>query len=514
MKSHLFRFALAGLVVTMLFLGRTALEFESAPGRLMFKWMTIANWVVVTLAGGTVFAIAISEETEQQTLGLLRMANVSPLSLLIGKWLPRMLMAIVLLSIQFPFTWLTVTLGGVSWHQIWAGYLMLLAHLILVGNVGLLASVMSPNSSRACGMAFVLMLTARLLPYVIWGVVQYSGMKGWVPMAWAMQLMDQVVSPINQCSASGRLFGEILMTSFRGNAWNSQVASNFALGAGLFVVSWGLFDRATMRHMSGATPKPNLLVRLFSRQKRASSRTWNWSLGWKDFHQVGGGIRLILLKFVSYAIFFGGVYYANIQLVGATTGEALETSCGVVAWVTFFFLLPLELSCLAAKLFRPELNNQTWSTLLTLPKSLPEIAYAKLGGALLGVIPTFICLQMTSAPFWSEIAHDLFQHEEIMFLIVYLFAAFFCGLHLVTYFSISIDWAVWPVAVILGMVVTFLSNFVAWIVFILISLFVYSGDGDHFLYAWLVLLTTVQTVLAIVLHLAIGQSLTQKGAMS
>ena len=119
-KSHLFRFGLAALIVMILMTGLNALDYETAPGRTMFKSMIVANWVVVTLAAGTFFSIAISEETEQQTLGLLRMANVSPLALLLGKWLPRLIAAVVLILIQFPFTWLTVTLGGVNWQQIWA----------------------------------------------------------------------------------------------------------------------------------------------------------------------------------------------------------------------------------------------------------------------------------------------------------------------------------------------------------------------------------------------------------
>ena len=54
----------------------------------------------------------MAEEKEEQTLGLLRMTGLSPLSILLGKSTSRLCGALLLLAAQFPFTIFAVTLGG------------------------------------------------------------------------------------------------------------------------------------------------------------------------------------------------------------------------------------------------------------------------------------------------------------------------------------------------------------------------------------------------------------------
>ncbi len=510
-KSHLFRFGLAGVVVLILLMGLSALQYESAPGRLMFKWMTVANWVVVTLAAGTFFSIAISEETEQQTLGLLRMANVGPLSLLLGKWSPRMLAAVVLISIQFPFTWLTVTLGGVSWQQIWASYLMLLAHLVLVGNLGLLSSVLNATSAKACGWTFGIMIAVRILPLFCWAGLMLGAERGWLEQSTAAWFWDNIGHPLHQWSASGRLFGEILATSFKGNAWSPQVISNFAGGAVLFLMAWLVFDPATMRHMSGGPQRMSLLSRLLTRKTRSSATAWNWALGWKDFRQVSGGMRSILAKYALYGSLFGTAFYIN-TMYNSNYAEGLETSCAVTASLILWCLLPLELCFLAAKLFRPELNDHTWSTLLTLPKSLPQIAYSKLGGALLGIVPTVSVLCVCSLPFVGDILSDVLRDPEFLLIIAYVLSCVLVALHLVTFFSISVNWAAWPIAIILGVGTTFFGNLLVWMLFGIGMVWMGGGGGQGIVFAWMLLLTIGHVVLAGVTHYGIGLRLTAKGA--
>ncbi len=512
-KSHLFRVGLACVVVLILLMGLSAMEIESAPGRFIFKSMTWANWVFVTLAGGTFFSIAISEETEQQTLGLLRMANVSPLSLLLGKWLPRMLTAVVLVSIQFPFTWLTVTLGGVSWEQIWSSYLMLLAHLVLVGNLGLLSSVLNANSAKACAWTFGTMIAVRVLPGICVAVLALAAEWGWWPQSTAISFWEKVGSPLNSWSASGRLWSEILATSFKGDAWSPQVVSNLAGGAVLFCIAWVIFDRATMRHMSGGPERKSLLSRLLTRKTRSSAAAWNWALGWKDFRQVSGGLRSIVVKVALYGGLFALIFYIN-TMYDADYYDGFKTSCIITAGIIFWFLLPLELCFLAAKLFRPELNDHTWSTLLTLPKSLPVIAYSKLGGAMLGMIPTVSVLCVCSMPFIGELLTDIFREPGFVLGIAYGLAIVLVALHLVTFFSISISWAAWPIAIILGVGVAWFGNVLVWLFFALGMMGINSGGGggDGIMYAWFMLLTIGHVILAGVIHYGIGLRLAAKGA--
>ena len=289
--------------------------------------------------------------------------------------------------------------------------------------------------------------------------------------------------------------------------------SNLAGGAVLFCVAWLVFDPATMRHMSGGPQRRSLLSRLLTRKTRSSAAAWNWALGWKDFRQVSGGLRSILIKYVLYGSLFGMIFYIN-TMYDADYAEGLETSCTITAGIIFWCLLPLDLCFTAAKLFRPELTDHTWSTLLTLPKSLPQIAYSKLGGAMLGLIPTVSVLCVCSVTFIGELLSNLARHPESFLYIAYLLATVAVALHLVTFFSISISWAAWPIAIILGVGVTFFGNFLVWMLFGIGMMGMGGGGGEAVLYAWMMLLTFGNLILAGVTHYGIGLRLAAKGAES
>jgi len=48
--------------------------------------VTYLNFCFITLGGVGYFATAITEEKEELTLGLLKMADIGPLTLLLGKY--------------------------------------------------------------------------------------------------------------------------------------------------------------------------------------------------------------------------------------------------------------------------------------------------------------------------------------------------------------------------------------------------------------------------------------------
>ena len=80
--------------------------------------LTWVNIWFITLVGVTYFSSAITEEKEERTLGLLRMADIGSGSILLGKWAPRVVGMLSLVAVQFPFTLLAITLGGVTQAQV------------------------------------------------------------------------------------------------------------------------------------------------------------------------------------------------------------------------------------------------------------------------------------------------------------------------------------------------------------------------------------------------------------
>src|SRR6188508_1110713 len=108
-------FTRVGLVaVILLFLLSTtdAFGWTNAPGLRFFGTVVFINFFFIVLAGFSYFASAITEEKEEMTLGLLRMTNLDPLSILLGKSTSRLIGALLLLVAQLPFTLLAISLGG------------------------------------------------------------------------------------------------------------------------------------------------------------------------------------------------------------------------------------------------------------------------------------------------------------------------------------------------------------------------------------------------------------------
>nr|MDQ3331062.1 ABC transporter permease subunit [Planctomycetota bacterium] len=148
-KGHAFRIAFAlfiyfGLLNAYL----TSLAF-GAPGLRFFSSICYLNLLFIGLAGTSFFATAVTEEKEEGTLGLLKMAGMSRGAILLGKSTSRLLSSMLLLMIQFPFLLLAITLGGVLYGQVAAAAVALLSFLAFTANAALLFSVICKRSGTA-----------------------------------------------------------------------------------------------------------------------------------------------------------------------------------------------------------------------------------------------------------------------------------------------------------------------------------------------------------------------------
>ena len=151
LRTHLFRLLFVGIILMVLFQTQMMGLIMGAPGLRFFYAMAYLNFMFITLAAISFFATAITEEKEEDTLGLLKMAGLSPVSILLGKSSPRLIVATTLLSLQFPFTLLAITLGGIALAQVLAAFWSLLAYMVFVANLALFFSVVCKRSRAAAG---------------------------------------------------------------------------------------------------------------------------------------------------------------------------------------------------------------------------------------------------------------------------------------------------------------------------------------------------------------------------
>ena len=434
--NHLLRFGVLFFVGMAVFGAHLSSLTVGAPGLDFFRWIAYTTLVFSTVAGATFFATAITEEKEEQTLDLLTLANIRPAALIAGKFLPRLINAVAILTVALPFTLLAITLGGVTWNQVWAAYWALLAHVVFMGSIGLFFSVVCRTSGVAITWSIAAMLAYYVLPPLIWSALPSPGAGS--PRA-AMMDFHTIIEVLARASAFVRI-GEILATGFAEGAFGVQVMGNLGTSAALIGLSWALFAVFNRRGETGAAPLPALDRTL--RFHRGSRRSWTAPLVWKDFHYLAGGLEWMLIRTISYALVsVVAAFAANDLQFDSELREAL----GYTLVVTMLIAVLGELTVLAARLFRAEIKEGTWPTLVVLPRPIPALAGAKLLGGLIGLGPA-LCL----AALGVAIAPDAYAQElmtgttlvQFIYLFLFYFAVFLVFLHLTALYSILLNaWA-------------------------------------------------------------------------
>jgi ABC-type transport system involved in cytochrome c biogenesis permease component len=375
-KTYQSRGGVSIFILFALFTVSIANSWGGAPGRSFFSSIVVMQTIAITLAGMTYFASAIAEEKEEQTLGLLRMTGLNPLSVLLGKSTSRLCGVLLLLVAQFPFTVMAVTFGGISLGQIVATYCTLAAYTFLLCNVALLGSVLMRHvagaSAFSAGIVILLLAGGPLL--------------GSFPASWpTMQAAGQFLS---DASVITRL-GEILTTGFTGSPIGVQVGSSLALGVIFFLLAWAAFSRFCDRASTGAVSGGEIVRAPIGAWGRRPPRAGADALAWKDYHFMCGGRWGMRLR----CVFYGAAVLA--ALVEALINPDWDHGIRAAAYSAVAFIFSLDIGGMAGRIFRIEIRDQTLSTLAVLPCSMREIAFRKVRALLWAAIPgavAVVCL--------------------------------------------------------------------------------------------------------------------------
>ena len=505
-RSKTMYWARAGLVAIVLF-NLTVTHISSgwvgAPGLVFFNSVVGLNLLFISLAGLSYFSSAITEEKEEMTLGLLRMTNLNPLSILLGKSASRQIGALLLLVSQVPFTFLAVALGGVTLWQIIAAYSCLAAYTLFLGNVALLFSVMMRRSIHA---AILTGVTLFLFLFGEW-IVRYPALGSLNvfriiksnepgPALAAFLNLWQRASPIAR-------LGEIGTTGFHGYPVCLQVVSNVLLGIAFFLGAWAVFD-VFCNEQPDATPARGLLAKSGKRIRLFSpGRAGAGALRWKDFHFVGGGQAGVLIKLLVYGCVLGAVIEMQ-RMFNSRTIDWRQTGYFMMWAMLFAFMA--EVAFIAARVFRQERMWKTWSSLAMLPMSTGRIAYQKILGCLAATWPVMfffaIGFWLVREDFLKGVVGILTPSNDFSgwmalsgFVFAILQTIFFY--HLVADLSLRLKWGALPLAVAIIWVGTTMTVGMVFMMFKEAAFFV---------------LDLVVGVLIVVLHHNIGLRLEQIAA--
>lgn len=446
LRTHLFRMAMAVIIYLMMIGAQIQSQYVGAPGLGFFAQMLVLNLIFITAGGLAFFPTAITEEKEEGTIGLLMMAGIGPLVLLFGKSTSRLLQALLLLAVQFPFTLLAITLGGVLLNQVLAAYATLLAFTVLTANAGLLASVLARRSGTAMAYLFLFLVIYYITPLLVPELQMELGRRGWLT-GWFGSGLDTVLSWGAESSAFIQL-GNISRTGFNGSPIGTQVLTNLFGAAGCFLLSWALFRRYALNQNSEPVELQRGVLATSTRRWSSAGRAWSNALAWKDYQFLAGGNVIQILKLCGYGALLPIIAYVEStnrnELFWYRLHEYLDVHLSIVLGLGF-----LEACLMASRMFHDEVRQQTLSSLLTLPRSIPYIAYSKLAGALLGLVPclTWALINTTwrhqgLAGLIESVTHPSFWTTSL-FVIIFL--------HLVVLLSLFVRWGALPLAFLIAM---------------------------------------------------------------
>ena len=422
------------------------------------------------LAAISFLSTAITEEKEEGTLGLLLLAGVSPLAMLLGKSTTRQFSTGLLLVVQFPFALMAIVLGGVTLTQIAAGYMALAAFLVLVGNIGLLSSVICCRSGNAGGLTLLVLIVVLggglvlrpLIALVAVAQIRLFGVSEHVPnldelsdtLAWVSVLGDWV-DQYDRLSIMTRLRA-IGGGGFSGAVFSSAVVWDLSMAVILFGIAWLIFVPATRNSLAGVPPRGPVAIgsglrtgwRRWVLRPRwfSADRTWRLSVSWKEFHFTTGGVAWLLIKTVGYGVFIAASGWLLFDPIGGIPWR--EWSRVVLS--VLLVAIAIEGGVFASRVFHDERKFGTLSVTLGFPIPAWRIVLEKLGGCALGLLPAVGWLSIAIGVGLDELAFRDLLADYRTWIVVLIYLVL---LHLVLLLSLHVRWGALPLALALMVMV-------------------------------------------------------------
>lgn len=484
---HIVRAGFAGFMMLSIASAYASSLTGVGPGLKFFQAICFLNTLLISVSGISYFVSAVTEEKDAGTLSLLRLAGVTPLSIILSKSTSRLISAMMLLAIQLPFTFLAITLGGVTWQQIIAAYLALAAWMWLVANLALFCSVRCSTSGRAA------VLAATLLLAVISGsailnsaATALKTMQG--PLAPVISVCEKTADALQNLSVFNQL-EKLLAVARPLELMTDQIVWSSAAGMGLLLLSVLMFNRyahpvVDMGH--GKSPGVRRIT---------VGRCWGRAIVWKDFLFFTGGKTFFVVKFLAYGMVVAGFY----QFHRMERPHSALLMSNELAWTCFLVLvgvLVLEVLLYSSGSLFLEARQSTIASLTMLPISTGVILAQKAIACVLALVPVVFWIA-TVALLFPEVTT---QRISGTMIVTVVFEVLLCS-HLTVLLSLYTRWAALPLAILLTAASFMCCPFVTLAVFELsdsfaringISWGMFLGALANLVWAWLFVLLPME----------------------
>ncbi|MEM7784538.1 MAG: ABC transporter permease subunit [Planctomycetota bacterium] len=135
----------------------------------------LGQYVLASLMAPSFAAGAISGEKERMTYEMLLASPIRPEGIVMGKLIAALTHLAVLIFASLPIVMLCLPLGGVSFYEVLAAYLALIASVITFGMISVACGSFFPRTSSSLVVSYLTILPLALLGILFWSSLSSYG---------------------------------------------------------------------------------------------------------------------------------------------------------------------------------------------------------------------------------------------------------------------------------------------------------------------------------------------------
>ena len=135
----------------------------------------LGQYILASLMAPSFAAGAISGEKERRTYEMLLASPIRPEGIVMGKLIAALTHLAILIFASLPIVMLCLPLGGVSFYEVLAAYLALIASVITFGMISVACGSFFPRTSSSLVVSYLTILPMALLGIIFWSSLSEFG---------------------------------------------------------------------------------------------------------------------------------------------------------------------------------------------------------------------------------------------------------------------------------------------------------------------------------------------------
>ena len=148
---------------------------DAGSSSVLVDLVFLGQYILAALMAPSFAAGSIAGEKERMTYEMLLASPIRPESIVLGKLVAALTHLAVLIFASLPIVMLCLPLGGVSFYEVLAAYLALIASVITFGMISVAAGSFFSRTSSALVVSYLMILPLALVGVLFWSSMSQFG---------------------------------------------------------------------------------------------------------------------------------------------------------------------------------------------------------------------------------------------------------------------------------------------------------------------------------------------------